>query len=850
MTGAIGWQAGPAAWLALLGAAIAGGAAVIAYRRVARVRFAKWMLLARLIALALLAIAAFAPSLDITAPVNQKPHLLFVIDDSLSMAETDARSEGQSLRVAESLGFIGRAAWAGDALLDQSRELTAAMSDLEAARAQRDQTRLAALPAGAEQRKVDETLSALRGQVSQLLAAANGVEALQFALGPLKKIEAALAEPNAPLPAKLVEDLISEAEHRQRQADAQRARQQPDATAAAKRAAAMPRYDLAVAAGQHVADATSTGATAVWAALDGVPAAASPPKPQRPASPIAAALASAVERVGAANCEGVILLSDGRSTEARSGLSPALLGAAVPIYPVEIASRQDVPDVRIARLSAPASAMVGEAIPVRVTVQNHAAAGSAVYVTLSDGKTTLKRDITLTDSPDAVDFTWPAAALPAVRLTATVDALPNEARKENNQADANVAVVDRKLHVALISGSAGWDVQYLRNVLARSPWVELRQQILSTGESCHFTPAELAGEDVYILCDVRAGALGAQQSEAIRTAVADQGKSALLLPGDADWMRLASQDASLAALVPQRNDQRPTWRLPPSESPTIQPVPTPPAELLPWLKLDDSPGVSATRWLARPRMYRSVAAGELKPQARALLVDRSTQAPLLTEQAVGSGRAMAILIDETWRWRRDTGGDAGDRFWLDLVRDLIDPPMAIAHGDLSIGVERDGLPAGQTFVVRARVPAAAAGSAKLSLIQNGKTLTTLTPDELLPGSGRLSARITPDTAGRAELLLAAAGGEVRLPIIIGEPLADELADTSGDLPYLQRVARQTGGVVVSLEALDTLPAQIAQRHSQRIDTIHTDVWSTPYWFAAIVACLGLEWALRKLSGMI
>jgi len=850
MIAAIVWQASPLAWLALLGTTLAAGAALVAYRRLQHVRFATPMLLFRLVALALLALAAFAPSLDVARSQSRRRQIVFILDDSRSMTEVEPRNEGQALRIAEALGMIDRGKWAGDELLEQARQLPAAMTAVEAARAQRDQVRLAAQPPEQEQKKFEAELAALRERVAALQSAARANDALGFAVEPLAKIAAAVDQGTGPLPAGAVEDLVRDLQRHQRFADRQRARTQTVAAAAAKSVAAMSRYKLAREVATQLSATLSAEATPVFATADGTLIGRPAANADRTSSPLTAGLAAAVEHVGATDCEGVILLSDGRSTEPRPALSPSLLAAGVPIYAVDLSGAQPPPDVRIAKLVAPPSVLTGENIPLRVTLQQRGAAGTLVHVSVTDGKTTLKRDVTLTDSPAEADFTWRTAAAPSVHLTATVEPLTNEARQENNTADTTLAVVDRKVHVTLISGSAGWDLQYLRNALSRSPWVQLQQQILAGGESCRFSVKELAEQDVIVLCDLPARALSAEQRDAIAAAVSQKGKSVLLLPGDGNWLRAAAAEPKLASLVPQRLDEQPAWRLPPSETPTVQPVPTPPAESLPLLRLDESADASMQRWLARPRLFRYLDIGQLKPQARVLLVDRSTGQPLMIEQAVGSGRAMALLVDETWRWRRETGAEAGDRFWLDLVRDLVDPPMAKTHGDLALGVERDPVAAGQPLNVRARVAAGAAGKAKLSLVQKGKTISTLSPNELLSGSGRLNATFTPTTPGPAELVLSDGSGDVRLPVTIADPASQELADTSPDPALLARIAQQTGGVVVPVDEFDTLPSQIALRRSERVDTIHLDLWSSPYWFAAIVACLGVEWALRKLAGMI
>jgi len=56
------------------------------------------------------------------------------------------------------------------------------------------------------------------------------------------------------------------------------------------------------------------------------------------------------------------------------------------------------------------------------------------------------------------------------------------------------------------------------------------------------------------------------------------------------------------------------------------------------------------QWLVRPLLGRPPDVGALREGARALVVDRDTQAPMVVDCAVGSGRVMTVTIHDVWRW--------------------------------------------------------------------------------------------------------------------------------------------------------------------------------------------------------
>ena len=77
----------------------------------------------------------------------------------------------------------------------------------------------------------------------------------------------------------------------------------------------------------------------------------------------------------------------------------------------------------------------------------------------------------------------------------------------------------------------------------------------------------------------------------------------------------------------------------------------------------------------------------------------------------------------------------------------------------------------------------------------------------------------------------------------------ELADISGDEGHLRRVAAAGNGQLVPVEDVRALPELIAAARQRQPQFTEYTLWDTPYSFAFIVGCLGLEWSLRKRMGL-
>jgi len=117
-----------------------------------------------------------------------------------------------------------------------------------------------------------------------------------------------------------------------------------------------------------------------------------------------------------------------------------------------------------------------------------------------------------------------------------------------------------------------------------------------------------------------------------------------------------------------------------------------------------------------------------------------------------------------------------------------------------------------------------------------------------PGSGKYEKTINDLPAG--EYHLSAAGAiQPELSVRVAPSAEAELANLNGDERLLRRLAESTGGTSIGPDQLPDLPAQLAAQSAEHPQIAELRLWDSPYLFAFVLACLALEWAMRKQAGL-
>ncbi|MGC4031679.1 MAG: hypothetical protein QM754_08095 [Tepidisphaeraceae bacterium] len=833
------WDSTGIAWAAVAAVVLA---AVLSARHYAGAN-ARTIAGLRGLALGLLAVTALRPTFRYTLPPDTARPVRIVVDDSLSMAVTDsARSAGRRLRLAMSLGQYDEVdvPWPtreAERLAEAANKLKEANTELATAR-QKDP--IAAL----FRDRVNRAHAAVLQQIEVLRSSVRSAGGSARTLDALDRGEAAIVNDGDVGGLLGVMSEISPELRQITDAAFERAASDPLAIDAIDRWSVANRFDAATAAAARLAATLPGGATITT--IEGKPL--NPAVANRPtlaSSSLTAALRDACARAVMDRAEAVVLLSDGRSTEPRSLLATAA-SSGVPVYTVNVAPEDKSPDARILRANVRSTVLAGQPMLVRVRVAQRNANGRPAKLTVTDGRHSVSRVVTL--GPDnTFDFLWTETVAPKVNLVARLDALSGEVRLQNNSIAFEANVFDRRVHTLFVTGQGSRDVSECGDALNAVPWIQSKRFNATPGlQQGKFDRSAVAGADLIVMSDVAGDLLNEEDWQAIENAVKVDGKSLIVLAGQGEWLSDPAVSRHLTPLLPVTAGPQPAWLTPPQR---VWPVPTRFAGDTPYLRIDESADASYRAWLGRPRPGRVLSVGPAKPDVRVLLADRTTQQPMIVDGATGLGRVTMVLFDEAWRWTTPESPDVSRRFWQDLAQTVVDLPYDSEASGLAIALDRDDVSVGTPVGLRVRTLEPNAGPVTVVARRAGAVDNVIQLREILPGSGRFVGFLQLPT-GEFEIVARQGTRWVSRSLNVRTGVQQELADTTPDAGMLQRIADATGGSALSVDELDRLPTLLERRRQRAVRMGAYEIWSSPYWFALIVSCFGLEWALRPKAGLV
>jgi hypothetical protein len=215
---------------------------------------------------------------------------------------------------------------------------------------------------------------------------------------------------------------------------------------------------------------------------------------------------------------------------------------------------------------------------------------------------------------------------------------------------------------------------------------------------------------------------------------------------------------------------------------------------------------------------------------------------------------MIFTGEASWRWRMmlPAADHSYDRFWRQAVRWLgqnapspvhLTAPAASTPGAVSVEVTaRDAsfapYPDAQVDVRLAapdgRVAAAHAEPADAAAGRYRATLSA---------AARGTYRVTAEVRRGANVLGAAAG------VLLVGGVDPEFTDPRMDTGTLSRIARASGGAVVSARDLPSILERLRARGRAAGEMQREDLWSKPWSFAVLASLLGGEWLLRRRWGL-
>lgn len=620
---------------------------------------------------------------------------------------------------------------------------------------------------------------------------------------------------------------------------------------------------------------------------------------------ISNALSQALAQTAARPVAGIVLLSDGRTSERPDkSLLRRLQGDRIPVFPYALGSPSPIGDLAVTRVEAPTVAFVRDTIPVQVRVERR---GDASPTTASDATVELVDQATgkvfesrpLSDaSPDPNDpaslmITLSGSETDAGAREWTVRLVTSspDLIAENNQRSFGVDLLDRPIRTVYFDGYPRWEYRYVKNLLIREGSINssnlllaVERRFLQEGDELLRTiprsSEEWAPFDVVMMGDLRPDLFTTEQLQQIREHVAMRGGGLLWIAGSGSTPG-AWAETPLADLLPFAMGSGSGVRGGASVRAwdrTVVVRPTPASERLGLLNLAQPRGWPAqlaspdTGW-SQLRWAQRIEQSALKPSAEVLALavptdGQSDPTPLVMTMRYGAGRVIYVATDETWRWRYARGETLQERFWLPLVRLLARDSVARTGMPAVLELSQSVVPVEQPVRIAVRLldqslVDAAPGSIRIRLVPVGENSVGRAPvglrlqqesDGVARGGVRTYAgawvALEPGDyrVETAEPLLAGIGLQQPLSIILPD---NEMRTPETDHGLLAELAAQSGGQVLSTSDLTNLEEILPNRQVRIVTPPTTEtLWDTPLALFLFLALACAEWIGRKLIRLI
>ncbi|HEY3243525.1 MAG TPA: hypothetical protein VGM03_09255 [Phycisphaerae bacterium] len=619
------------------------------------------------------------------------------------------------------------------------------------------------------------------------------------------------------------------------------------------------------------------------------------------ASDISRAVHRSVEGLGGAPIAGIVVLSDGafNAGDPADAVARYAREHNLPIYTVGFGDPSPPRSIRITELLAPTSAFKNDPYALTVNLTAQGLTGETRTVELyerspsgSGGEAPVASKIVTVSGDGALSpLTFERRQETSGRwvYSAQVAPQPGDSAPLDQVQQAAVNVVENKTRVLLVSGGPSWDYRFLTRLLERDPSFDVSCWLQSADDTAvrdgdiiidHLptTPEELFRYDVVVLMDVDPREIDARWSELVAKMVTEHG-GGVLYTAARTFTPAFMRDPAAAPLVqmlPVTIDPEADLILNQighyQQQPASIEIPSG-AFGHPILRQGDDPAAGKLAWTRLGKIFWHYPVLRSKPVATTLMTHgdprmRNTHGAhvLLATHYVGAGRAAFLGFDGTWRWRQ-YGTEFYDRFWIQMLRYLIEGKLLGGHSRGVLLTDSDSYPAGEAVAVSARLyderfePETRDTFAATYHVENETREFVLQRAADRPGW--YEGRFVPDRAGLYDitLVLRERGSGVSPDTLDGITLTRQIQVVRSNLemanPRMNREALVTlaeqsaGGRYFDPADAARIPDLIPDRHeSTTIKGAPTLLWDRWWTLALLVGLLSVEWTVRKLARLL
>jgi len=567
---------------------------------------------------------------------------------------------------------------------------------------------------------------------------------------------------------------------------------------------------------------------------------------------------------------GIVLLTDGLDTSSRRADETLndLGRYGIPVYPVPMGIT-DPDDVSIRNVIVQEVAFSGDKVPVRVHIRSKGYEKRIADVTvLLNGRPMATRSISLKGGLQLEDlfFNVDVHEKGAAQVEVTIEPFADEATAENNRTERSIRVVNEKINVLCMEGSARWEYRYLRAMLKRDPrinatFVATRAKAEMARNSTEYIPRfpnkreDAFQYDLVILGDVDAEFFSPDEFSRLEELVKERGGSLLMLCG-ARFAPTSYAGTPVERMLPVEFDPNGKWE---EVDDNVHPVLTPEGRSSLVMTLENEQEKNDRVWTRVAPLDRVPPLLSAKPGATVLaeISDssiRSDRYPLVSWHRYGTGKCMVMGTDRLWLLRFKTGDKYHWRAWSQAIQFLTLSRLMGEHKRIRLETDRASYQSGDQIQLYAHVlddaydPVNQAGF-EVNVTELGDSeaparRVTLRPD--LSNPGLYEGYFSPLRPGRYRM--EANSSDIELASTTEFQVADinpEMANADMQRERLQKMADLSGGKYLTAMQLHKLPSLL--NRELHTTTVRTDrsLWDNGWVVGLLVALLGFEWILRR-----
>ncbi len=596
---------------------------------------------------------------------------------------------------------------------------------------------------------------------------------------------------------------------------------------------------------------------------------------------IAEALVNLAKNNQGKKLRSVLLMSDGRSNEIDSLASVRSVGRQlrsmnVPVWSVPIGTSVQAKDVYVtARLSSN-FIFVDQPASVHVSLAGTGYADWNPRVNLyREDKYVTSSQVNLRNGVGNVTFPIREERRGAIQYRVEVEPLAGESDLHNNERSLIARVIDERTRILVVEARPHWDSKFLLRALRADTNVEVTS-IFHINRRKTFAVVERIAEDDVFAKSVSPGiqmprtrdelfkydciflgkdihqAFTSSELELMRDYLTDRGGSIVFFRGKP----YSDRCPELAGIAPVE------WA-----SETLQDVRfalTAQGKSSPIFNYDphDRPSDVIIREL--PSMTSVTKVIDEKSLAVVLAQTkgggRGGEIATVAYQRYGKGKVMSIGASGLWQWGFLPGeleqyDDVYGRFWGQMIRWLVSDSEFLPGQDISFVIDKNNCKPGDTVQigVRARLIDQSQYKPWVELTAPDGTSTRLNPELERENANVYIARCTPEQQGEYKATLHNNIGQPEQETLRFTVYQDSIETRyiSADREFLDQLSHTTGGESLELAELGALPEKV--KVFEKLSCMRSkprDIWDRLSVFGTLVCLLGVEWFVRRASGLV